>query len=79
VANLVNNIRIIPTASHNGTTIRVAGVVVLSGRPSQTISLLVRTITVTIACVAEDPTFTRTYRIRITRVACMFLFIQLEI
>ncbi len=68
--NSVTNIRFIPVASHNSSTIRVAGQAVLSGTASQTINLLVRTVTITITVTAQNPNFVTTYRIRVTRVAC---------
>ncbi|WP_080834903.1 cadherin-like beta sandwich domain-containing protein [Cohnella massiliensis] len=70
VDNSVSSIAVTPTLSDSGATVKVNGVVVESGTPSEAKPLSVgsdNAITVTVT--AEDGTTERTYTVRVTRAA----------
>jgi protocatechuate 3,4-dioxygenase beta subunit len=69
VSNSVTSITVTPTVNESHATVTVNGTPVVSGSPSEPISLNVGTNTITIVVTAQDGTTTKTYTVTVTRAA----------
>ena len=67
VSNATTGLTVTPTVTHPAATVRVNGVSVATGTASASIPLVVGTNVITVLATAQDPSFTTSYTITVTR------------